>query len=1297
MTMRMLGDTFGVSGEVGSDLLAVDWDATPLGAPKGWPSALTAVVRLLLSSRFSMWMAWGPELTFFCNDAYRRDTLGEKYPWALGRPAREVWAEIWPEIGPRIETVLSTGEATWDESLLLFLERSGYVEETYHTFSYSPLADDDGRIAGMLCVVSEDSERVIGQRRMATLRDLGTVPVTARDERQFLEAACAQLDANPRSLPFTAVYLFDAGGVARLACSTGVPADHPAAPSSIALEDPDPVWPVRAIVEDGGFLVEGIDRGALALTGRAWRDPSHTAIGAALPRSGESGSEPYGFIVVGANPYTPVDAEYRSFVGLIAQRLASGVASARNYAAEARRAAQLAELDRAKTTFFSNVSHEFRTPLTLMLGPLQDALEERASLPPGDVEVVQRNGLRLLKLVNTLLDFSRIEGGQAHVEFRDVDVTRLTRDLVGMFRDAADRADLQLSFVGEEIAEEVYLDPDSWERVVLNLLSNAFKVTLEGLIAVELRQRDGWLELSVTDTGPGIPPGELERLFQRFHRVSSVHTRSHEGTGIGLALVKELVELHGGGVGVESEVGRGSRFIVRLPLGREHLAEERIVEGDRDAAGSSMGSLFVGEVLGWLPEVPGEGAEQPLAHASSASRPSHGGDISDATVLIADDNPDLRDYLTRLLAPYCAVEAVADGAAALARIRERAPDLAICDVMMPGSDGFELLRALREAPETRELPVIMLSARAGEEAAIEGFDAGADDYLAKPFSGRELVARVRSHVQLARVRKEAAAIVQAERLRLEETLRQLPAGVILAEAPSGRVLLANAQVAEILGHTAIDAHDVSSYMDYRGVAADGMPLELERRPLARALSAGESTHDGEVLCRREDGRRIVLRVNAAPIRDEDGRIFAAVSVFQDVSEHVRAAQLLAAQRDILSMIAGGEPLESSLRAIAECVERLAPQGGRVSVLLVSDGGRHLEQGVAPSLPEAYNAAIDGVAIGPAVGSCGTAAYLGETVIVTDTQSDPLWLDFRELAAEHGLRACWSTPINAADGRVIATFAVYYDEPRGPSPEDRRLVELLCRTAAVAIERARDSRAREEQFNELQTSLLPRSLPDVPGLDVAAGFHSGDRTLEVGGDFYDLFPLGEDTWGFVIGDVCGHGAAAAAVTALTRHSIRAIARMGKRPREVLALANEALRSSDHDRFATAIHGQVRPVAGVLRLKLAVAGHPPPMIRRASGSVEEPGYRSGPLLGVFADVEYADVELELRPHDALVLYTDGLIERNSRLADLDTLAGMLASLPHGSSGELLRALEQEGLGPPPRRPRDDVAVLVMQPRN
>src|SRR5580698_3848830 len=361
---------FAADEEVGRDLAAVDWAATPLGLPGSWPQSLQTAVDILLSSRFSMWMAWGPELTFFCKAAYRRYTLGRKYPWALGRPASEVWAEIWDDIGPRIGTVLATGKATWDEALLLFLERSGYPEESYHTFSYSPLRDDVGAVVGILCVVSEDTERVIGERRMATLRDLGSDPSVARTEQETLDFAGRQLHRNPRDLPFTVTYLFGGDGVtARLAGSTGIAAGHQSAPATLAAGDPDALWPVTAPLRGESALVDLVSTRFAALPAGAWTEPPVQALVTPLA---QQGGTPYGFLVAALNRYRPLDDGYRAFVGLVAGHLAAGIAGARSYRDQEHRAEELAELDRAKTTFFSNVSHEFRTPLTLIMGPVQE-------------------------------------------------------------------------------------------------------------------------------------------------------------------------------------------------------------------------------------------------------------------------------------------------------------------------------------------------------------------------------------------------------------------------------------------------------------------------------------------------------------------------------------------------------------------------------------------------------------------------------------------------------------------------------------------------------------------------------------------------------------------------------------------------------------------------------------------------------------------------------------------------------------------------------------------------------------
>jgi PAS domain S-box-containing protein len=1287
--MGILQEALNAPGEVARDLRRLDWSATAVGLPATWPSSLATMVRVLLGSRFSMWMAWGPELTFFCNDAYRRDTLGTKYPWALGRSASEVWAEIWPEIGPRIERVMGTGEATWDEALLLFLERSGYPEETYHTFSYSPIPDESGAIAGMLCVVSEETERVIAERHMATLRDLGSVPAAAGDESVFLCAAADHLAASDRSLPFTLVYLAGEDGALRLAAATGVREGDPVAPTRIELSEADSPWPF-ASAGRGTVVVPELGRRLPQLPTGAWERPPTAAL--VTPLADAAGGEPYGYLVAGVNPFRPLDGDMRSFVELIAQRLAAGIAGARSLDAERRRAEQLADLDRSKTAFFSNVSHEFRTPLTLMLAPLEDARSEAGALEPGQVELVHRNGLRLLKLVNALLDFSRLEAGRMEASFRPTDVSRLTAELASTFSDATRRAGLELIVDCPATTAPVYLDPDLWERVVLNLLSNAFKATLRGGIRVAVREDGDAVALEVSDTGPGIAAEELPRLFQRFHRVRSVAGRSHEGTGIGLALVRELVELHGGEVSVRSRVGEGTTFTVRIPYGYGHLPAEMVVEEEVVAAARAA-ELFVEEALGWLEA---DAATVSPAETSRTRPPAQqaGGRVDPpaARVLVADDNRDLRSYLVRLLAPIGEVETAANGAEALAAIRRRPPDLLVADMMMPGMDGLGLLRELRREPATQELPVIMLSARAGEDASIAGLQAGADDYLPKPFSGRELLARVRAHLDLSLVRRQASAEIRAERQLLEQTLKQLPSGVIIAEAPSGRIVLSNSRVEEILGHPPLPVENVQDYAPYQTYTLDGRLIAMEERALTRAIRDGISV-DGELqLYRTGRGELITRRITAAPVRDEEGRIVAGVAVFEDVTEELRNQELLRAQRDILARIARGEPLQETLSEIVRTVQRLSEWDTRASILLLSEDGRHLHHGAAPDLPPAYNEAIDGIDVGFAMGSCGAAAHLRETVVAEDLEADERWAAFRELAREHELRACWSMPIFATDGRLVGTFAVYHGAPHRPGESDRRLVGLLARTAAVAIERHRDARTRARQLGELQSSLLPRRLPRIPRVQTAVRYHPGDRSLEVGGDFYDLFALDGDSWGFVIGDVRGHGAQAAAVTALTRHTTRAVARMVQEPGEVLRLVSDALLNSGYERFCSAVYGRLELAEDCVRFQLACGGHPPPLLRSAGGQVTALE-QHGPLLGIFADTQFPTLEGRLEPGAAMLLYTDGLVERNPRLERESDLALRLAEIPAQGAEPLLAELERVVLGERPA-PRDDVAILVLR---
>jgi PAS domain S-box-containing protein len=906
-----LADALRDAGQVGRDLLAVDWRATPLGAIESWPRSLASIVRVVVSSRFSMWMAWGPELTFFCNDAYRRDTLGKKYPWALGRPAREVWAEIWPDIGPRIETVLRTGAATWDESLLLFLERSGYAEETYHTFSYSPLADDSGAIAGLLCVVSEDTERVIADRRMATLRDLGSEPASGRDDRDYLRAASRHLEASNRSLPFTLVYLFDDhGDGVELACSTGIAAGHRAAPSRIEPANESACWPVAELARGRSVVLNDIDRRFPGLPAGAWEEPPTTAV--LLPlRQPVQRARPYGFLVVGVNRYRPLDDAYRSFLVLVAAQLASGIAGARAYEAERRRAEELAELDRAKTAFFTNVSHELRTPLTLLLGPAEDALADEALPEPqrGRMEMIARNGARLLKLVNTLLDFSRLESGRARAAFEQVDLAEYTATLASMFESAVERAGLQFEVDCPPLPEPVYVDREMWAKIVLNLLSNALKFTFSGTIAVRMRSADAAARLEVSDTGIGIEPAEQARLFERFHRVQGARGRTHEGSGVGLALVAELAELHGGHPRVSSEPGVGSTFTVEVPFGSAHLPGEQLVDEtphipiEREVAG------FLAEASRWLlpSRAEGDGAGPSVADQQRDGRPR---------VLVADDNADMREYVATLLAETYSVQTAPDGEAALELARADPPDLILTDVMMPRLDGFGLLAALQADPATLHIPVVMLSARAGEEGVIEGLEAGADDYLIKPFSGRELLARVRANLELERARRTRDQLERSQRIQ-NQAERLAEVGSWEVDLRSGTVHGSD-QFLSMLG---------LSRSQFGGVRlehvldrlTDPEEREVVRRTLARAIAAGEP-FDYERRLVRPDADERWIRVRGEVLRGDRGETTAFRGFIQDVTQRRRAEQAIAAS------VAAREAAEREHK-IADALQRsLLPRG-----------------------------------------------------------------------------------------------------------------------------------------------------------------------------------------------------------------------------------------------------------------------------------------------------------------------------------------------------------------------------------
>jgi PAS domain S-box-containing protein len=733
---------------------AYDWSMTPLGHVAGWPDSLKAAVRILVTSRFPMWMAWGPQLTVLYNDAYARITLGKKHPWALGKPAPEVWHEIWPDIGPRIERVMKTGQASWDETLGLILERSGYPEETFHTFSYSPLAGANDRIEGMLCVVMEDTQRVRGERQLASLSRLAGALVDAGTKREVF-AAIARGLADEKDIPFALVYCFD-GDTTKLClvAQSGITPGDPAAPSEMDVESVTSPWPVDLVLSSNrGMTIDHLDSLFPNLPRGVWNKPANQA--RMVPIFRRSQEKPAGVFIAALNPYRQFDASYEGFLDLAAGQIAASITNAEAYEAEKRRAEELADLDRAKTAFFSNVSHELRTPLTLILGPIEDAVLSQSAPSLDSLRMLHRNALRLLKLVNGLLDFVRIEVGRMRATYEPTDLSLLTAQLASVFRSAVERAGLKLVIECPPLPEPVYVDREMWEKVVLNLLSNALKATFEGEIRVSISSDETAAVLTIRDTGTGIPERELAHIFERFSRIEGARRRSHEGSGIGLALVHELVQMHGGSISVESEFGSGTVFEVRLPFGHGHLAYGNVA---RDSAGPLVvpgsAAAFVQEALGWLPGHDRLGREIAGSIAGDQNEQPAAG--SRQLVLLVDDNADMREYVRSLLATRFEVVAASNGRAALEEIRQRTPDLVLTDVMMPEMDGFALLAALRNDAVTATLPIIMLSARAGEEARIEGVESGADDYLTKPFTARELIARVEAQLKLSQLRREAA-------------------------------------------------------------------------------------------------------------------------------------------------------------------------------------------------------------------------------------------------------------------------------------------------------------------------------------------------------------------------------------------------------------------------------------------------------------------------------------------------------------------------------------------------------------
>ncbi|HZO11662.1 MAG TPA: ATP-binding protein, partial [Polyangiaceae bacterium] len=730
---------------------ATDWNHTPLGPIEAWPSCLRSGVALMLASNLATCIVWGQDHIQIYNDAYGAILGPSKHP-AIGRSARDTLPEIWFDtLGPML------GEATQGtplsfEDVQLCLERDGVLEECFFDLSFAPIVDDLGAVGGVHMTVRDTTPRILRERRLQMLAELADAEPTST--RAVWTRAADVLIHQGSEVPFVAFFQNDelvvARGVERASIEAG--------------------WPFgRELV-----VVSDVRRRFGDLVCAPWPEPVQTAVVVPVADAG--------FLVAGVSPRRTLDDRTQDHWRAVAGRVATSIARARAFEEQQRRAMALVELDRAKTAFFSDMSHEFRTPITLMLGPMDRALVGDA-LTGEDLRVTHRNALRLLKLVNMLLDFSSIEAGRMRALYEPIEIGRLTAELAAVFRSAVERAGLRFEVDTPPVNQPVYLDREMFEKIVLNLLSNAFKFTFQGTIGVRLRAVSDGVDLTVYDTGEGIATDQLPSLFTRFHRVTGVKARSRHGSGIGLALVHELVKLHGGMLRVDSEVGKGSRFTATFRFGKDHLPQDQLGAPRRALSPVSM-SAYADEAKQWLDNDTQSSEVQPEATTR---------------ILVVDDNRDMREYLRRILSGQWHVITVSDGAAALEVIQRDPPDLVLADVMMPGLDGFGLLQAMRADKRTKAVPFVMLSARAGEEARIEGFDAGVDDYLIKPFSARELLARVKAQLRLLTARREA----ELQKQQLYALLMQAPTPIAILRGPAHTIELANGPTCQVWGR----AHD----------------------------------------------------------------------------------------------------------------------------------------------------------------------------------------------------------------------------------------------------------------------------------------------------------------------------------------------------------------------------------------------------------------------------------------------------------------------------------------------------------
>lgn len=832
-------------GEMGDLIRDYHWSSSKLGPVSTWSPSLRSALSICLNSNFPIAIYWGPDLVLIYNDAWS-PIPGDKHPWALGKPAIEVWPDIWKDIEPQFRKAF-TGIPGGSKDALLPMQRHGYTEECYFDFTFTPIYGESGKVEGIFNAVIETTYRVINERRALLLQKLSdAINSVLTPEEVFLKTGKVFENAQA-DVPFYAVIQFDAEGNYHIKAGT---------PDFVEEADK---WPIREALKGDFILIEDIRQYKSRNASKFWPEAPQQAV--IVPMRATDGKIS-GCVVAGLSARRKFDKDYKGFLESVGTVVAGELNTIKSLDDERQRAEALEQIDKAKTAFFSNISHEFRTPLTLMLGPLQEVIDNSKNLSKEDKENLQtthRNTLRLQKLVNTLLDFSRIEAGRFDIKLVTVDIGKLTEDLASSFRSAIEHAGIDFRVAVDKAVPRCAIDVDVWEKIVLNLVSNAFKYTRQGSITVSQVLKGDKLLFTVADTGVGIAKNEQEKIFERFYRASNVHGRSQEGTGIGLSMVRELVHLLGGEIELQSETGVGSKFTVSVPF------DTTKTHGSHTSNDSAV-AAYVEQAESWSKPTPK--AAEGFTETRRRSR-----------VLIADDNADMREYLLRLLDNDFEVIAATDGEEAAAIAMQAKPDLIVSDIMMPRLDGFGLLKKLKSNLSTSTIPVIFLSARAGEEAKVEGIEAGADDYLVKPFSARELIARVSNQLAISQTRRHTQR-------QFYNLFLQAPAHIHVTRGKDHVVEFFHPLGVEVIGK---DITGLKIREALPEIAAQGLVDVLDQ-----VYQTGNTIHVPEVkaLIPSKDGPPVerVFANSYLPWRDTDGSIIGVLQFSLEITEQSRANQ-----------------------------------------------------------------------------------------------------------------------------------------------------------------------------------------------------------------------------------------------------------------------------------------------------------------------------------------------------------------------------------------------------------------------